>query len=199
MGLDAAHDYRLLYEARAEPAVSPDGQLVISYNVNSLANSAGCTPMSWFTNTVTLPRFVSVPLTALGGDGRVTAGPNDYPQVAVRDPGQWFNEWNYKDGCPPIRALSGVSARARAGGVTLSWPGIGLGFAYQVYLKAPGAAGFTLKSTVPWVLTSSKRPVTASLDGLPAGKYQVQVVPLNLKGTKGKPVTVTVQVPPSGS
>jgi len=198
IGPDAAHDYRLLYEARAEPAVSPDGQVVISYNVNSVGNSAGCVPMSWFTNTVTLPRFVSLPLSALAGHGRVTAGPSDYPQVAARDPGQWFNEWDYKDGCPPIQPLSGLSARPRPGGVTLSWPDIGLGLAYQVYLKGPGAAAFTLKSTVPWVLTSADRPVGASLAGLPAGKYQAKVVPLNLRLTKGHPAVVTFQVPRGG-
>ena len=63
IGLDAAHDFRLMYEARVEPAVSTGRTLVISYNVNSIGNTAGCIPMSWFSNTVTLPRFITVPLT----------------------------------------------------------------------------------------------------------------------------------------
>ncbi len=196
IGPDAAHDFRLLYEARAEPAVSAGGQLVISYNVNSIGNSAGCVPMSWFTNTVTLPRFISLPLSALGGHGLVTAGPSEYPRVAARDPDQWFNEWDYKDGCPPIKPLTGLSARPHPGGtVALGWPDIGLGLAYQVYLKPPGAAAFTLRATVTWDLASPARPVALTLSGLAPGRYQVRVVPLNLKGTKGNPATVTFTVP----
>ena len=64
IGLDAAHDYRIMYEARAEPALSTRHTLVISYNVNSEAVTTGCVPMSAFTNTVTQPRFISVPLAA---------------------------------------------------------------------------------------------------------------------------------------
>ena len=66
IGLDAAHDYRILYEARVEPALSSRHTLVISYNVNSEAVTTGCVPMSAFTNTLTLPRFVAVPLAAFG-------------------------------------------------------------------------------------------------------------------------------------
>ena len=62
IGLDAAHDYRILYEARAEPALSTRNTLVISYNVNSVGVNTGCQPMASYTNTVTLPRFVTVPL-----------------------------------------------------------------------------------------------------------------------------------------
>ena len=70
IGLDAAHDYRILYEARATPALSTRNSLVISYNVNSEAVTTGCAPMSAFTNTLTLPRFVSVPMSAFGAAAR---------------------------------------------------------------------------------------------------------------------------------
>ena len=55
-----------MYEARAEPALSTADTLVISYNVNSEAVTTGCVPMSAFTNTVILPRFIAVPLAAFG-------------------------------------------------------------------------------------------------------------------------------------
>jgi hypothetical protein len=213
IGLNAAHDYRIMYEARAETAVSPRGSLVISYNMNSTAISAGCTPMSWFTDAVTRPRFVDVPLTVLatardpgglaaaGGtaaDYQVTAGPPDYRDVIATDPSQWFNEWSFKKLCPPIPAMTGVTASPRPGGVTLSFPDLGLGFAYRVYLKRPGASGYTLTKTVPWVLTlvSPSHPVrlTAGLAGLSAGQYQVKVVALNNGFHQGQatPVTFTV-------
>ena len=70
IGLDAAHEYRIMYEARAEPALSTGTTLVISYNVNSEAVTTGCVPMSTFTNTVILPRFVAVPLAAFGDHPR---------------------------------------------------------------------------------------------------------------------------------
>ena len=77
IGLDAAHDYRILYEARVEPALSSRHTLVISYNVNSEAVTTGCEPMSAFTNTLTLPRFVAVPLAAFGANAgaRVNGAP----------------------------------------------------------------------------------------------------------------------------
>ena len=70
IGVDVAHDYRIMYEARVVPALSSSNALVISYNVNSIANTAGCIPMSWFTNTVTMPRFISVPLAIFNGPRR---------------------------------------------------------------------------------------------------------------------------------
>jgi hypothetical protein len=201
IGLDAAHDYRLLYEARVEPAVSPGGALVISYNVNSTGNSAGCVPMSWFSNTVTLPRFVSVPLAVFSGahDGTtadgVTAGPADYPAVATRDPDQWFNEWDYPDGCPPVPGIARVAAAPQPGSVTLSWPDVGLGLAYQVYLRAPGATGYVLRETVPWVLAAPPHSLTVTLAGLPPGRYQAKVVPLNLKLRTGTAAQAEFTIP----
>ena len=66
IGLDAAHDYRIMYEARAEPDLSTGHTLMISYNVNSEAVTSGCAPMSAYTNMVTQPRFITVPLAAFG-------------------------------------------------------------------------------------------------------------------------------------
>jgi hypothetical protein len=218
IGLDAAHDYRLMYEARAEPAVSPTGSVVISYNVNSLGISAGCTPMSWFDSTVTVPRFVSVPLAVLAADvahgkgdtgpaawkgltgqsalaGQVTAGPSDYPQVSAGDPGQWFDEWDYPGLCPPIPGLATASATVQSSTVTLSWPDAGLGLAYLVYLRGPGSDKYVLRQTVPWVLTlPGATPITATLPGLAAGTYEAKIVPLNLSMNKGQFVTLTFNV-----
>ena len=111
IGLDAAHDYRILYEARAEPALSTRNSLVISYNVNSEAVTAGCVPMSAFTNTLTLPRFVAVPMSALGdGAGaratQARSGAPGYAQIVRQNPSQWFDAWSYADGCPPVPALA---------------------------------------------------------------------------------------------
>ena len=148
IGLDAAHDYRILYEARAEPALSTRNSLVISYNVNSEAVTAGCVPMSAFTNTLTLPRFVAVPVSALGdGDGagahvnQAKSGAPGYPQIVQQNPSQWFDAWAYPDGCPPVPALASARARPGAGRVTLSWPDAGLRLRYHVYLRGPGESG----------------------------------------------------------
>ena len=200
IGLDAAHDFRLMYEARVEPAVSTRRDLVISYNVNSIGVTAGCIPMSWFSNTVTLPRFIAVPLTRLSGTGggpddTVTAGAPDYPQVAERAPAQWFDEWDYPDGCPPVPGVSRVQARPRAGAVSLSWPDAGLGVAYRIYLRPPGAAGYGLTTTVSFVLSTTARAVSVTLAGLTPGKYRARVVPVNLRGNAGQAARVTFTVP----
>jgi hypothetical protein len=189
MGLDAAHDYRIMYEARAEPALSTSDALVISYNVNSTAVTTGCVGMGAFTNTVTLPRFITVPLALLGGgsDAQVRAGPADYPHVALQNPSQWFNGWRFPEGCPPIPGVPSVQARPRPGAVTLSWPDSGLGVRYQVFVFAPGADGYSLQATV--------RSDSTTLSGLRSGTYLVKVVPANLKQGTGPGADVTFTVP----
>jgi hypothetical protein len=186
VGLDAAHDFRIMYEARAELALSSPDALVISYNVNSLAVTAGCVPMSAFTNTVVQPRFIVVP-ESIFGNGRVAAttrsGPSDYPRIVPRDPGQWFDEWKYPDGCPPVPAVTRVRAQPRSGAVTLSWPGAGLGLRYQVSVQGPGQKQVTVRAD------------SATVSGLPSGTYQARVVPVNLKQQTGFGAQVSFVIP----
>ena len=192
IGLDAAHDYRILYEARAEPALSTRNTLVISYNVNSEAVTTGCAPMSAFTNALTLPRFVAVPMAAFGDVAGAHAnlarsGPAGYPQIVQRNPSQWFDAWDYPDGCPPVPALASARARPGAGRVALSWPDAGLRLRYHVYLQGPGEAG-----GAPVKITQ-KNGVTVT--GLRPGDYQATVVPVNFKQQTGRAAKVTFTVP----
>jgi hypothetical protein len=183
VGLDAAHDYRIMYEARAELALSSSNTLVISFNVNSEAVTTGCVPMSAWTNTPTQPKFITVPVSdfdiSSGGlAGGVLAGPSDYPRIVPSDPGQWFDSWGIFGGCPPVPALGAVRAAPGSGKVTLSWPDAGLGVRYQVYLLGPGAQSYTLATTA--------RSDSVTLSGLQAGSYQARVVPANLQHTTGQ-------------
>jgi hypothetical protein len=192
IGLDAAHDYRILYEARAEPALSTRNTLVISYNVNSEAVTTGCAPMSAFTNSLTLPRFVAVPMSAFG-DGadahasQARSGPSGYPQIVQQKPSQWFDAWSYSSGCPPVPALASARARPASGRVTLSWPDAGLRLRYHVYLSGPGQPGDTP------VKITQKTGVT--ITGLQAGDYQASVMPVNFKKQNGRAAKVTFTVP----
>jgi hypothetical protein len=190
IGLDDAHDFRIMYEARAEPALSTGNTLVISYNVNSEGVNTGCKPMALYTNTVTLPRFVTVPLAAFGPAAQVRSvrsGPSDDPGIARRNPAQWFNSWGLRHGCPRIPAVTSVRASAGSGQVRLSWPGVGLAVRYLVYLQGPGQPG--------------AGPVTATyhdgvtLTGLPPGSYMARVVPANFRKYTGRGATVTFTVP----
>ena len=192
IGLDAAHDYRILYEARAEPDLSTGHTLVISYNVNSEAVTTGCVPMSAFTNTLTLPRFVAVPMTAFGDGASAHAsaarsGPPVYPPIVQQNPSQWFNAWDYPDGCPPVPALASVRARPGAGRVTLTWPDAGLRLRYHVYLQGPGEPG-----GAPVKITQK---TGATVTGLRPGAYQATVVPVNFKQQTGRSAKVTFTVP----
>jgi len=184
VGLDAAHDYRIMYEARAEPALSSASALVISYNVNSLAVTAGCVPMSAFTNSATQPRFVVIPESRLeNGHGATRAGPSDYPHIVSQDPGQWFDEWKYSDGCPPVPAVTRVQAQAGSGAVALSWPSAGLGLRYQVSVQ-----GMTVKQV-------TVRTDSTTVSDLPSGSYLARVVPVNLKQQTGPGAQVSFTVP----
>ena len=192
IGLDAAHDYRIMYEARAEPALSTDSTLVISYNINSVAVTTGCVPISAYTNTLTQPRFISVPMAVFdpGADlsrYAVTTGPSDYPHVVSSDPAHWFNAWNYPSGCPPVPAATGLRASSGPGTATLNWAYAGPGMRYQVYLLAPGASGFALRATT--------QSGTLTLSGLSAGTYTVRVVPVSFKHVPGQSAQLTFAVP----
>ena len=193
IGLYAADDYRIMYEARVEPALSTRDTLVISYNVNSEAVTTGCLPMSLFTNTVTLPRFIAVPLAAFGDDpgahgNSARSGPQDDPRIVPRDPSQWFDAWDYPGtGCPPVPGLASVQARPRTGKVTLSWPDAGLGIHYRVYLQGPGEPGGTPVATA--------YADGATITGLRPGGYRATVVPVNFKKRTGPAAGVTFTVP----
>jgi hypothetical protein len=194
IGLHAADDYRILYEARVEPALSTRDTLVISYNVNSEAVTTGCLPMSFFTNTVTLPRFIAVPLAAFGDNpgapgSQAWSGPQDDPRIVPRNPSQWFDAWDYPGtGCPPVPGLASVQARPGAGKVTLSWPDAGLGLHYRVYVQGPGEPGGS-------PVASNLYADSATITGLQPGRYQATVVPVNFKVRSGRAARVTFTVP----
>jgi hypothetical protein len=189
IGLDAAHEYRVMYEARVEPALSNRNTLVISYNINSEAVTTGCVPMSEFTNRVVLPRFIAVPVAVFGNHpgAHVKSGPPDYPPIVRQNPSQWFDAWAYRSDCPPVPAVTSVRARPGAGKVTLKWPDAGLDIRYRVYLRGPREAG--------------DAPVTtadadgATVTGLQPGTYRAKVVPINLYKHTGPAAEVTFTVP----
>jgi hypothetical protein len=188
IGLDAAHDYRIMYEARAEPALSTPDTLVITFNVNSEAVTSACVPMSAFTNAMTQPRFIAVPLAEFdGGTTRTASAAPDYPQVVQRDPAQWFDAWDYPGGCPPVPGLASVRATAGTGKVTLSWPDAGLRARYRVYLQGPGEPG-----DIPATTTYAQG---ATIGGLRPGSYLARVVPVNFKHQTGPAAQVSFTVP----
>jgi len=195
IGLNAASDYRVMYEARAEPALSTGSSLVITYNVNSEAVTAACEPMIHYTNEMSQPGFISVPLSAFSPGAppvavHVQAGPDTYPQITEVDPQQWSNALSYPSGCPPVPGVSGVEAQTAPGapGVArLTWPDAGLGLQYRVYADA-GGAGSAVTRTV------SAPEVT--LAGLTRGvTYRFRVVPVNVNGTTGPAAVTSARIP----
>jgi hypothetical protein len=198
IGLDAADGYRIMYEARAEPALSAGSTLVISYNVNSEAVTTGCAPMSNFTNTSILPRFVAVPLAAFGAGaapgsaagpalGPARSGPPGYPPIVQQDPSQWFDAWAYRGDCPPVPAVRSAQARPVTGQVTLSWPDAGLNISYRVWLQGPGEPG-----QVPAAIVGTN---SATITGLRPGRFRAKVVAVNLYHRTGPAAGVTFTVP----
>jgi len=190
VGLNAAHDFRIMYEARAEPALSTRQNLMISYNVNSVGVTTGCQPLSAFTDTITRPRFISVPVAAFTGASgspfTVQSGPSPYTDVTSKNPSQWFNSWAYPGGCPPVPGLSDVSAQAVGNGtVSLHWQDAGLGLAYRVYQRVAGGSGYRLVNTVSADGTQVR--------GLGRGvTYEFLVEPVNSKRKTGAGATATL-------
>jgi hypothetical protein len=195
IGLSAADDYRILYEARAEPALSTRSTLVISYNVNSEAVTAGCVSIARYTNAITQPRFIAVPRSAFrlaGGSadpavaGPAVAGPAAYPAITQQDPGQWFSAWSFPDGCPPVPAVSGATAQPGAAGTArLTWHSAGLNVRYRVYLAtAPGTWAEVRTVSAPGVTVTG---LTSGLD------YEFEIVPVNAFQSTGAAAFVTAR------
>jgi hypothetical protein len=191
IGLNVADDYRVMYEARAEPALSTSRTLVISYNVNTEAVTGACMSLSHFTNAMAQPRFITVPLAAFSGppgavQRLVRAGAPGYPQISEQDPAQWYNSWSFPSGCPPVPGVSRVTARASAGMARLTWPSAGIGVRYQIYVGS--ASGFVHLRTVflpHAVLTGLTRGLT----------YEFQVVPMSIYSSTGPAADVFVRIP----
>jgi hypothetical protein len=190
IGLSAADDYRIMYEARAEPALSTSKTLVISYNVNSEAVTGACLSIAKFTNAMTQPRFITVPVSAFGRAGYRAHGglavgaPPHYPAITQQDPSRWFSSWSFAGGCPPVPAVSGVTAQTGVGGTRLSWPSAGIGLRYRVYRKTPSG----------WVKVGTVWPAQITITGLSTGSYEFEVVPVNVYSSTGQAGYVTVRV-----
>jgi hypothetical protein len=192
IGLSAADDYRIMYEARAEPALSTGKTLVISYNVNSEAVTAACLSIAKFTNAMAQPRFITLPMSAFGGAGRrgraepATGAPPHYPAITQQDPSKWFNSWSFADACPPVPAVSGITAQTNSSETRLSWPSAGIGMRYRVYRQT--ASGWAKVGTV-W-------PAQITVAGLASGSSQeFEVVPVNIYSNTGQAGYITVHVP----
>lgn len=186
IGLTAADRYQIMYEARVEPALSTGQSIVISYDVNTLAVTAGCEPLSDFTNAVVQPRFIAVPRSAFkagpGLNKTVIAGPPVY-SMGKTDPA-WFDSWSFQGGCPPLSAPSGFTVRHRHHAVLLRWHSLGAGMRYQVFLRAPGGR---------YALVRTARSASVTLTSLALGRpYQVLVVPVNFRHRTGPAATWTV-------
>jgi hypothetical protein len=192
IGLTAADNYQIMYGAGAEPALSDGHTLVISYNVNSVAETAGCVQLAAFTNVVTQPRFIAVPLAVFSAADRnavrwVAAGPSRYPAIVREHPAQWVNGWAYPSGCPPVPAVSNVSVAQAAGSVRVDWASSGIGVRYRVYLRESDATGYTLVRQV-------QSPGTTLSHLAPGSTYQVLIVPENIWQDTGPGAAATITV-----
>lgn len=191
IGLTAADHYEIIYLAQAEPALSTKHTLMISYNANSLAVTAGCLPLSDFTNTAIQPRFFSVPRSvfgaARGSADPVTAaaGPADYAQVAGQRHTAWFDSWIYRGGCPPMHAVRHVSATHTRTTIRVHWQALGPGVRYQIYLSGPGSR-YTLVRT-------ASRPSVTLKHLRHDSRYRILIVTENRHGRTGPGVKVVVR------
>src|SRR5260370_27884781 len=100
------------------------------YKGNSEGVNTGCRPMALYTNTVTLPRFVTVPLAAFGPAAQarsvwiasVRSGPSDDPGIARANPAQWFDTWVLLHRCPLTPPVTSVRANQHTSRVHLLSP-----------------------------------------------------------------------------
>jgi hypothetical protein len=192
IGLTGADDYQVMYGAQAEPALSSKRMLLISYNVNSLAVTAGCEPLSAFTNSVIQPRFIAVPRAVFGDFVRtarsaaVATGPAPDPPAIGRRVPRWYDSWKYRGGCPPLRAVTHLAVTRANGRIQVHWAAAGPGVRYLAYLRSGGR---------PYALLAVTRAASVTLPRLaPGRRYQVRIVPENVERRAGPGVTALVTV-----
>jgi hypothetical protein len=194
IGLTAADQYQIMYQARAEPALSTNRTLVISYDVNSLAVTAGCIPLSTFTNAVIQPRFIAVPRAVFGASAFRTgrpaaaeAGPSGHPSATRNHGPQLFDSWNYHGGCPPLRAVRDISVTQTQDSILLRWQASGPGVRYLVYLGSPGSKYVLLRTTQTSSVTLSNLTHRS--------RYQVLIIPENIDHRKGPGASIAIRAP----
>jgi len=192
VGLTEADRYQIMYEARAEPALSSRHTLVISYNVNSLAVTAGCIPLTAFTNAVIQPRFIAVPRAVFGAatSGRTriataAAGPHeDFPGASKHDP-RWFDRWKYSGGCPPLHAVRNIAVTRTKDSILVRWRASGPGVRYRVYLRSPGSKYVLLR------IVKASRVTLRELTS--RSRYRVLIIPENIDHRKGPGTSITIK------
>ena len=192
MGLDAADDFRIMYEARAEPALSTSKTLVISYNVGSEAVTSACEPIADVTNAFSQPRFFAVPTSAFTASNAsvqelARGGSLPYPEITQQHPADWFDSLAFPDGCPPVPAVARVRAHTSAGQADLTWPSAGIGMRYRIYVRS-GSQGFRYLRTV----SSDQVTVTRLASGL---TYDFEVLPVSTRSHTGPAGYVSVRMP----
>jgi hypothetical protein len=144
--------------------------------------------ISAFTNAVIQPRFIAVPLAVFGVKPGTTrpatlAGPLEYRPGRTHGP-EWFDSWSYPGRCPPLQAVTGASVAHEDDATEIRWRAAGPGVRYQIYLGSPGGTYRLLRTT-----TAS----SVMLFNLTRGRrYQVLIVPENVKHQKGPGTTIAV-------
>jgi len=195
VGDDAAHDFRMIYEARLIPALSTHDRLVIGYSMNTAGVSAGCRSLVSYTDAIYRPRFITVPVsvftTGRVGDQAVAYDPRPVSNVTRKYRGPWHDTWSGST-CPKLDRIVYIGAQpGKDGRVTLSWPSSGQDVWYRVSVRdrvngrwGPyRAAGRTLDPSI--TLTGYR----------PGSTHQWKVVPLNVRGDSGPPVTIRQKLP----
>jgi hypothetical protein len=167
---------------------------VISYNVNSLAVTAGCIPLSAFTNAVIQPRFIAIPRAVFGAyalgtvrPAAAAAGPPGYPPAASKHGPRWFDSWKYSGGCPPVRAVRDISVTHTEHSIRVRWRASGPGVQYRVYLRSPGSR---------YVLFRTTETSSVTLPDLTHGsRCRVLIVPENINLRNGPGASVAIRAP----
>ncbi|HEY3683021.1 MAG TPA: hypothetical protein VGL93_08265 [Streptosporangiaceae bacterium] len=194
VGRDAAHDWRMIYEARLIPALSTRKRLVIGYSVNSAAVSTGCRNLVEHTDKIYRPRFITVP-TSVFTTGRMDEGvsydPREVSNAARQFYGQWHDTWS-GSACPKLKRIVYIGAQpGMDGSVTLSWPSVGLDVWYRVYARDRTGAGWG-----PYRLVNRTFNPSVTLTGYKHGStHQWKVVPVNVRNQAGPPISIRQKLP----
>lgn len=194
VGRNAAHDWRMIYEARLIPALSTRRRLVIGYSVNSAAVSTGCRNLVEHTDKIYRPRFITVPASVFT-TGRtnqaVSYDPRPVSNAARRFYGQWHDTWSGR-ACPKLKRIVYIGAQpGQDGSITLSWPSAGLDVWYRVSVRDRTDGGWG-----PYRVVNRTFNPSVTLTGYAhRSTHQWKVEPMNVRNQSGPPITIRQKLP----
>jgi Bacterial toxin 44 len=207
-GSTASPKYLIHYDAQIHDGLGGAGQVMVSYNVNTLAVSIGCRSMNDHDASIYRPRFIKIPLAAFDATKTATisntSGEMTTSPVVTSGPDNgWYNSWavEYPKNCPPLEKSKSTTITAKADGaaVNLSWNAYGRDMWYWIERRdtTVNPTGPFEKVSEMWATGTTFTDYPITRPGLSGHNFEYRITPFasgRVESTDASPGTTSVKV-----